>query len=190
MFRPSRDSILFVKIANGIEDALHIDNSDDFDLIFLDLWLPTGLPTENFIKVQEKFPGKPVIIYTAENSLHWHRTMFRLGAKGFINKNAEKLLIEDTIRQVKKGETVYSYVMTQYLSKRIIDGYRKPGYGLTKDQQEVVHLFLEGLPAKEIAKKMGRNTSTIDKHLKNVRRRFDVSSNVDLIKTILKINNG
>jgi DNA-binding NarL/FixJ family response regulator len=186
-FRPSRDEIQITRTANSIEEALASDGPDSFDVILLDLWLPSGEPTENYRRIEERFPRKPIVIYTAELSLHWQRKMYKLGAKGFINKKADKVLIESTLERVIKGETVYSSLISEYQTKRVIEGYRNPKYGLTKDQEDIVHLFIEGLPAKEIASKLGRDLSTINKSLKNIRSIFEVSNNIDLIKTILKL---
>jgi two-component system response regulator NreC len=187
-FRPSRDEVTITKTANSVEEALKIDDTETFDVILLDLWLPAGNPTENFQRIENRFPGKPIVIYTAELSLHWHRKMYKLGARGFINKKAEKSLIENTLERVIKGETVYSAVAAEYQTKRIIEGYKNPKYGLTKDQEEIIHLFIEGLPAKEIASKLGRDLSTINKSIKNIRAIFEVSNNIDLIKTILNLD--
>jgi DNA-binding NarL/FixJ family response regulator len=185
-FRPSRDTIIVNKTANSIDKALLIDH-DSFDVVLLDLWLPSGEPEDNFKKITAKFPGKPVVIYSGEMSVHWHRKMYKLGAKAFINKNADKSLIEDTLKRVIKGETVYSSGMQEYLSKRVIEGYRNPKFGLTTEQEEIIQYFLEGLSAKDIAGKLKKDLSTIHKQLKNIRDIFEVSSDANLMKAILNL---
>jgi DNA-binding NarL/FixJ family response regulator len=113
--------------------------------------------------------------------------MYKLGAKAFINKNADKSLIEDTLKRVIKGETVYSSGMQEYLSKRVIEGYRNPKFGLTTEQEEIIQYFLEGLSAKDIAGKLKKDLSTIHKQLKNIRDIFEVSSDANLMKAILNL---
>jgi DNA-binding NarL/FixJ family response regulator len=186
-FRPSRDIVIISKTANTLEEALLIDQGS-FDVILLDLWLPSGEPEDNFKKINLKFPGKPVVIYSGEMSVHWHRIMYKLGAKGFINKNAEKSLIENTIERVIKGETVYSLIINEYQSKRTLDGYRNPKFGLTKEQEEIIKLLTEGLSANEIAGKLHRDISVVNKQLKKIRRIFEVPTNANLVKTILNLD--
>ncbi len=76
-FRPSRDTVIITKTSNNIEEALLIEDPESFDVILLDLWLPSGDPSENFQKITAKFPGKPVVCYTAEVSLYWQRKMYK-----------------------------------------------------------------------------------------------------------------
>ena len=142
---------------------------------------------DNFQLLAKRFPGKPIVIYSAERAIGWQRKMYKLGAKGFLNKDAEKSLIRETLIRVLRGETVYSSAMNDYQSKRIIKGYHDPKYGLTKEQIEVLHMFMEGLPSKEIATDLGKDHSTINKMLSQIRAIFEVSNNVDLIKTLLNL---
>ncbi|HTX87820.1 MAG TPA: response regulator transcription factor, partial [Bacteroidales bacterium] len=185
-FRPSRDEIIITLTANDMKEALSLDPDADFDLILLDLWLPDGDPTDNFHRIEKHFPGKPVIIYTAETSLHWQRKMYKLGARAFINKNADKSTMEKTLMRVSDGETVYSAAMKEYQTKRKVEKYRDPKYGLTREQEKMLHLFIEGMTSKDIARTMDKSISSVNKMLKDLRRIFGVSNNVDLVITVLE----
>jgi DNA-binding NarL/FixJ family response regulator len=187
-FRPSRDPVSIAKTSNTIEEALLIDDPDSFDVILLDLWLPTGDPAKNFLKLKAKFPGKPIVCYTGEDAFYWQSKMYSLGAKGFIHKTADKSFIENTLERVIKGETVYSLLMSGYQTKRTVQGYKSPEFGLTKEQQEIIKLFIDGSDAKDIAGKLGRNISSINKQLKKIRAKFEVSTNVNLLKKILSLD--
>jgi DNA-binding NarL/FixJ family response regulator len=187
-FRPSRDPVQIVLTAASMEEALKTDDPAAFDIILLDLWLPKGEPVENFRLLTQRFQGKPIIIYSAERSIGWHRKMFKAGAKGFINKDAEKSVIKETLERVLRGETVYSAAMNDYQAKRVIRGYHDPKYGLTNEQIEVLQRFMEGMPPKEIAVNLGKDHSTINKILKHIREKFDVSNDVDLVKTVLNLD--
>jgi DNA-binding NarL/FixJ family response regulator len=185
-FRPSRDTINITRTSNDVNEALMVDDSDSFDVIFLDLFLPSGEPTQNYIKIAERYPGKPIVIYSGESSARWQRRMYRLGCKGFLNKNSDKCLIDETLRRVMDGETVYSAGIKEYLTKRSIEGYKDSKYAFTIEQQGIIKLFIEGMSSKEIAPIMGRDRSTINKHLKKIKNKFGVTSDVDLTKILLK----
>jgi DNA-binding NarL/FixJ family response regulator len=187
-FRPSRDPVSIVLTAASIEDALQIKESESFDIILLDLWLPESEPSENFKRVSAKFPGKPIIIYSAERAIRWQRIMYKLGARGFINKDADKSLIKDTLERVIKGETVYSAGMDDYQSKRMIKGYQDPRFGLTDEQKTVLKYFMEGMGPKYIGKEIGRDHSTINKTLSRIRDVFKVDNNIELIKVVLSLD--
>jgi DNA-binding NarL/FixJ family response regulator len=187
-FRPSRDTVIIAKSSNNIEDELHIDDPESFDVILLDLWLPSGEPVENYKKITSKFPGKPIVIYTGETSIHWQRIMFKLGAQGFINKDADKSLIEKTLERVIKGEKVYSHMMIEYQTKLILKGYRNPKFSITEEQDEIITLFMEGLLPIDIANRLHRDVSAVNKQLKKIRRIYDVKTNADLKIMILNLD--
>jgi DNA-binding NarL/FixJ family response regulator len=187
-FRPSRDPVQIVLTSASIEDALQVNDQGTFDIILLDLWLPKGEPVENFRRLTERFPGKPVVIYSAERAIGWQRKMYKAGAKGFINKDAEKSVIKDTLERVLAGETIYSAAMNDYQAKRVIRGYHDPKFGLTNEQIEVLQRFMDGMAPKEIAGDLGKDHSTINKILKHIREKFDVSNDVDLVKTVLNLD--
>ncbi len=186
-FRPSRDPVEISMNAGSVEEAIHID-PESFDLIILDLWLPAGDPVNNFKELERHFPGKPIVIYTAERSLHWQRKMYKAGAHGFLGKDASKAEILSVLTRVGRGETVYTSVMTAYEAKSTIEGFRDEKYGLSDDHKEIIHWFLEGMASKDIALKMGKNRSTIDKALRHIRKVFEVENDVELIKFLLKLD--
>ncbi len=186
-FRSTRDPISIVAAAPDIEQAL-LTHSGIFDVIFLDLWLPQGDPTQNFTKVAAHFPGKPIIIYTGEKSIHWQRKMYKLGAKGFVNKQADRAEIRDVLERVINGETVYTPIMREYHARRDIESYKNPVYGLTPEQQTVASLFIEGLSPKEIGKKIGRDLSSVNRRMRQIRKIFEASNNIDLLKIIFLLD--
>ena len=186
-FRPSRDEINIAITANNIDEALQVDDSNSFDVIFLDLWLPTGKPADNYNLLEHKFPGKPIVIYTSEESNYWQRKMYNLGVKGFINKKEGKALIENTIKRVVQGETVYSTQFSDYMTKRAVSGYKNPNLGLTEDQHDLISSFIDGSDVKDIAQKMHKDISVINKELKKIRNIFGASNNVELVVKILSL---
>jgi DNA-binding NarL/FixJ family response regulator len=186
-FRPSRDEVVVAISSNTLEEALLIEDPSLFDVIMLDLRLPTGEPMENYKLLEKKFPGKPFVIYTSEESIHWQRKMYKLGARGFLHKSAEKPLIESTIKRVIKGETVYSTSMLEYQTKRKIEGYRDPKYNLTKEQIKIINCYLEGKTTQQVADEVGRDISTINKTMVAIRKIFEVETNIELVIKLLNL---
>jgi DNA-binding NarL/FixJ family response regulator len=189
--RPERDQVTIAESASTIEEALLIQ-ANSFDLIFLDLWLP-GIdhdPIANIEKLSKNFPGKPIIMYTGEDGIYWQKKAFALGVKGFLEKNATRPLILETVKRVMLGEVVYTPKMMNFQAKRQITAYKAPQYGLTEDEKLIVNYFLEGMPPKVIAEKIDKNISTVNRHFKTIRgkfKKYKVYNNYDLMITILTL---
>ena len=188
-FRGTRDDIVITDHFRTAEEAIHFGKEDDFDLIMLDLWLHDTEPAKSFGKLKFRFPGKPIVMYTAEKSIHWQNQMFKLGARAYIDKEADKQEIRKILLEVHGGETVYTSAVSGLLKKRDSSGYLNPEYGLTKEHHEVIHWFLQGLSSKLIAEKLKKkNVSSIDTALRKIRLYFDVKNNRELMIFLLKID--
>ena len=187
-FRPSRDEISITGSASTIEEVLSKADPGTFDVIFMDLWLNGGNPLDNFKKLAKKFPDIPILIYTGENSIHWQRKMFKVGAKAYINKQATKSEISQILERVMKGETVYTPNLNEALLKRKIYSYNDPKYGLSEDQKEILKYFMEGNTSRMIAGKMSKNITTIDRSIRDIMGKFGVTNKLELMKAILSLD--
>lgn len=185
MFRPGRDKVEIAATAADLSDALKFEKSDDFDVILLDLWLPAGDPESNISVLMNRFPGKPIVIYTSESSFQWQRKMFKSGASAYLIKTADKTDIKATLERVSAGETVFSYPIQQYNAKKAFLDSEYLSIGLTTDQQQIINLLSEGQSLKQIAGKQGKSVSSIEKALKQLRKKFEAESNVELVKILL-----
>ena len=87
-FRPKRDNIIVAGAAENMSEAIKKMNSECFDLIILDLYLPNHLPVENIRTLKNLFPDKPVIIYSTETASSWKKKMIQEGAAGYVTKNS------------------------------------------------------------------------------------------------------
>jgi two-component system response regulator FimZ (fimbrial Z protein) len=188
-FRPSRGTIRISGSAATVEEALLKANPDTFDVILLDLWLPEADPVDNYKQLSKKFPNKPVLVYTYENSIHWQRKMFKAGVKAFINKQATKGEIQQTLEKVMNGETVYTSYVKDFQSRTTINCYNDPKYNLSKEQKVILTYFIEGLSSRKIAETINKSISSVDRTLRDIREIFLAPNNFELIKILLQLDN-
>lgn len=185
LFRPERDSIKITCFAPDPDDALTKINSDDFDIILLDLWIPDFLPLENIKKLTAKFPGKPVIIYTQDDSPVWRRKMLVAGAKAFLSKSATRDDLKTAIIKVSKGEIWFSGAMAEDDQKKLgilLDGQANM---LTPVQRRMVDMLTHGQNREEIASSLNLHPSAIDKTFSKLRQKFNCTTNYELIRILL-----
>lgn len=79
-----------VYLAEDGRQAVEICESEDIDLILLDLMLPKTSGDEVFAKLQEGHPTIPVIVITASNSVADSVKMMRLGVFDYITKPVQE----------------------------------------------------------------------------------------------------
>jgi CheY-like chemotaxis protein len=85
-----------------------LDQGPLFDVIFLDLELPTtdGLRLLPLLKLKSRLAGVPIIAYTAHtNQMHTAR---KLGFDGFLGKPLDAARFPEQLRRILGGEQVWA----------------------------------------------------------------------------------
>ena len=185
IFRPSRDGIEVVGCSTRMDEALEKADPSKTDLFILDLWLQESDPIQNIKMLHKKFPGKPVVVLTSEESSIWQRRMMEAGAMGYLIKTATKTEIKTAIEQIINGKAVFSIAVETYNDDR---GFTSTSVGLsdslTRHQHDLLRLLVDGFSQKEIADRLKISLFTVEKSLKNLRRKFEVKNLAELIRLV------
>ncbi len=187
LFRPSRDEVEIYSSAATVEEAIQKNDPEAFDIILLDLWLHSTPPLENVKRLKEKFPDKPIVIFTSEGSTLWQRKMFEAGVKAYLLKTAEKSEIKLTLEKVMQGMTVFAGIMEEdFLHKKLGHDIASIKRSLTANQMEIVRLLSNGMTQQKIADIKGTTVSNIEKTLKHIREVCDAKNNTELVRILVE----
>ena len=186
LFRPSRDEIEVVGSSSNMDDAIIHADPDTFDIFMLDLWLPDSHPLQNVKKLKDNFPGKPIMIFTSEESSAWQRKMFEAGVMAYLLKSSSKFEIKSTLEKIMKGQIVFSGLVEPDYEKNLMSVLSGQKYNLTPNQKELVFLLSSGLTQQQIADSKKTSVSTVEKTLKHVREKYAAKNNSELIKILLE----
>jgi DNA-binding NarL/FixJ family response regulator len=185
-FRPSRDGIEIIGSANDVDEAIATAIPTSFDIFLLDLWIPGFQPLQNMRKLRQNYPGKPIVIFTSEDSSIWERKMFEAGAMAYLLKNADKNEIRLTLERVSRGMTVFTGIVEPEHEKAFREGFADPKYILTPNQKEYVVFLSNGLTQSEIAEKKCLSISTVEKTIKGIREKCGARNNAELVKILFE----
>ena len=186
LFRPSRDDIEITGSVTDVEDAIAKADADSFDIFLLDLWIPNAHPLLNVRKLKEKFPQKPIVIFTSEDSSSWQRKMFESGVVAYLLKNAGKTEIKMTLEKVIKGQVVFSGNFDVEDDKKLSSVFSGQTFQLTPNQKELVALLSSGLTQQQIADAKRTSVSTVEKTLKHIREKCGAKNNAELVRNLLE----
>lgn len=169
--------------SNGIE-ALHLMDQLEPDVLLLDINMPGMNGIEVAKAVRVKHPNTEVLVLTIHDNESYVNEMIRVGAKGYLLKDAEPREVVLAIKKVATGDTVYS---TQ-LMERVMERYHhmEMQYGrlqsaaaiqdleLTNRELEILQYICEGLSNKEIAKALFISEKTVKNHITSLLRKLEV----------------
>jgi two-component system nitrate/nitrite response regulator NarL len=155
------------------------------DVLLLDLAMPrvTGLGALKELETAD-VPTKTILL-TAQIERADIITALQLGARGVVLKEAATQLLLKSIHCVMDGqywvgrEGVADLVQTLRQMTADDDG-RKPHFGLTKRELDVVGAIVAGFANKDIALKFSISEDTVKHHLTNIFDKTGVSNRLEL----------
>ena len=155
------------------------------DILLLDLAMPR-VPGLTALKELEE-AGSPTrtIMLTAQIERAEIVTALQLGARGVVLKEAATQLLLKSIRCVMDGqywvgrEGVADLVqmLRQMMSE---DESRRPHFGLTRRELDIVGAIVAGFANKDIARKFSISEDTVKHHLTNIFDKTGVSNRLEL----------
>lgn len=179
--------------ASSGERLLTLLETQEVDVVILDISLPEKSGIEIAEILKNKYPDIKVIIFTAHTTEEFIFESIRSGAKGFLTKESSKPEIVNSIIEVYEGKNFLSGTISNTL---LIDYIEKekdsPGRAsqkiesLTQRELEILKLIVEGNSNKDIADKLFISVRTVETHRTNIMHKLEMNSIIDLVKFAIK----
>ena len=160
------------------------------DIILLDVNMPDIDGYETAKWIYKNFPQVKILalsMFSDENTII---RMLRLGAKGYIMKNAEPEELKEALDSVLKKD----FYLSEYISGKIISGLHKDMDApeapivLSDKEKEFLQLVCSEFTYKDIATKMYVSPRTVDDYRNSLFEKLKVKTRVGLV--LYAIRNG
>ena len=165
------------------EDALlrHLAG-DPPDVLILDYNQPRHFTTETVRKVREEAPAVGLLIITADSEKQRIYDVLQSGVTAFITKECDESEIIEGIEAARTGRKFFCNKVLDYLLEKSFgsDPEDCAPSPLTAREREIVVLTARGMIAKEIAHELDLSTHTVYTHKKNIMKKLNFSSPVQL----------
>ena len=164
--------------ASDGREAIKLVESARPDVVFMDISMPglNGLEaTERIIK---NFPKVRVIILSRHDNEEYYWRALRVGASGYLLKNAVITELKSALQRVAGGEIYLSREISARLRNKIpldqMARARSPVEQLSERQREILQLIAEGKTTKEIALTLELSAKTVEYHRMQLMRRLNI----------------
>ncbi|MDC3413578.1 response regulator transcription factor [Aquibacillus sp. 3ASR75-11] len=177
----ANDLTVVCEAVSGDEALLKLKKCDP-DIVLMDINMPNtdGITVTEIIK--KKYPNIKIVILTMYNHDEYFMSAIRVGADGYLLKDAPSEQVVEAIRQVAKGESVIHPSMTKKLLTFHQQSQEKPkGNQLTEREKEVLMCLVEGLSNKEIAERLFISDKTVKIHVSKVFKKLNVKSRSQVV---------
>lgn len=179
-----------VVVAEAADGASAIEAVAAFspDVAILDISMPTVSGLEAARRIVAECPRTHVLMLTVHRNEEYVMQALRVGALGYVLKDADVAEFGLAIRAVARGELY----LTAAVSRQVVDDYveRVTGSaspsGLTPRQRDVLRLIASGASSKQAAAALGLSTKTIEAHRAQIMERLDIHDLPGLVRYALR----
>jgi DNA-binding NarL/FixJ family response regulator len=169
--------------------ALRMVGETTPDVVLMDIKMPGMDGIEATRQIKQRFPKVKVLALSAYDSDDYVLEMLKVGASGYMLKDADHTVIMSGIAAVHEGKGR----IHPRLAARVFEAFAElsggnaPGHhndlydGLTDREIEVLRLLATGATNRQIANRLWISERTVDNHVQNVYRKINVSDRIQAI---------
>ena len=143
------------------------------DILLADYKLPGGDTFAVTEALKKSFPRLKVIVLTGIQSSVELRRLAQSNIDGLLLKQGDTRALDEAITTVCRGKRYISPLVTPHLEKIEAE--------LTAREFQVLNMIVMGMARKEIAEQLGIGVESIKSHRKNIMKKLQVNSTVELI---------
>jgi two-component system response regulator NreC len=178
----SEPGLAVVGECGDVEGALEAVRELGPDVLVLDLHMPGEPSLAAIPRLRELHPETRVIVLTAQRDPSFAAEALRLGAAGYLPKEAAEGQLLEAIRVAVDGGT---YLEPQLGARLAAIAVRKPRE-LSPRELEVLRLIARGHTNREIAERLFLSVRTVESHRARLQRKLELSRRSELVEYALE----
>lgn len=187
------DMRVVVEAANGVQ-AVNYYDIEKPDVVLMDINMPQKNGLQALETIKTEHPDAKIIMLTIHQEREYLFQSLRLGAGGYILKDADGSVLTEAIRKVYEGE---SYIQPTMAKELVMEFKRftlseasvkeKSGF-LSNRELDVLKLIAKGKINKDIAKELYISEKTVKNHVTNIFKKLNVKDRTQAAVYALKNN--
>jgi len=154
------------------------------DLVLLDINMPIKNGLDTLLEIKNEFPELLVVMLTVSDDDKDLFKAIQAGANGYLLKDLNSDEFFRMLQGLERGEAALNRKMVT----RVMDGFQKLASqnsespeGLTQREIEVLHLMVDGLANKKIAKNLFISENTVKYHIRNILQKLGVQNRTEAV---------
>lgn len=166
--------------SDGVE-ALGMVQTCAPQVVLMDLRMPRGEGIEAIRKVRKGWPQVQVVALSVYEEDEWISRALEAGAIGYVVKTTSRQILVEAIRKACAGEPVLwagdiGRLLVKYARGEAGGPHGGEMGALSAREREVLRLIVDGLPNREIARRLYISPRTVKAHVFQILRKMGVSS--------------
>jgi len=188
VLRTSNDCVVVGEASDGIE-AIERAMELRPDIAVVDISMPRLSGIEVTRRIATQLPHTRVLVLTMHEEEEYVLHMIRAGAAGYMVKQAATSELLSAVRTIASGGVHFGAHAARALAMQLQHPQALSGdpYGsLSPREREVLHLVVDGLSTKEIARKLEITVKTAENHRCRILEKLDVRNSAELVRYAMR----
>lgn len=157
--------------------------SNDVDLLLLDLHMPGSSDLFGFLHIQKTFPDLPIAVVSGTEDVSLISKIVGLGAMGFIPKTASASEIKDAVTNMLEGDVWVPETLRQQIQDvdETFSALAENVASLTPSQYKVLCYMRDGLLNKQIGYNLDVAEATVKAHVTAIFRKLGINNRTQAV---------
>jgi DNA-binding NarL/FixJ family response regulator len=183
--------------AAAIDDALKIAEKEKPHLVIMEIHFGNENGMELITQLKSKHPETVILVMSTHDERYYSERILRLGAQGYIMKNAPINIVKEAINTVMRGKVYLSETERERIfeimtseSTRGMKDWARSLRKLSDRELQVFSLIGKGYGTIEIASKFNLSTKTIDTHKEHIKLKLHCNTSQELRQLAIEWSNN
>lgn len=173
--------------ATSAPEGLAQVRADDWDLVVLDISLPSRSGLEVLKEIRALKPGMPILVMTMYAEDQYALRSFRAGASGYITKGSTAQDLVQAVQKVTAGGRYVSPALAEHLATQLVTDTGKPLHESLSDRElQVLRMLASGMSVKEIAYDLNLSEKTISTYRTRVLEKMNMRTAAQLMRYAIR----
>lgn len=173
--------------AGDAKEAVDLLGDRTWQLALVDINLPGRGGLELLRDLKQRLPDLPVLVVSAFTEDEFALRALKLGAAGYVSKQAASDLLAGAVRKVLAGGRYVSPAVAEKLAEAAAGGASlTPHENLSLRELQVFQMIARGRSIKEIAADLDLSEKTIATYRQRISGKLGLGSNVELTRYALR----
>ena len=172
--------------AESGEKAYQLFNELKPDVMVMDLSMPGMGGLEAIRRILMRHERAKILVLSMHEDLSFANQALKLGAKGYLIKNALADDLVKSIEIISKGEVFLSDEIAKKMAMQSISGDGDPIHELSAREFEIFRLLAEGFEIDAIAETLNISSKTVSNYQTMIKQKLNINTPVELIRYAIK----
>ena len=172
--------------AESGEKAYQLFNELKPDVMVMDLSMPGMGGLEAIRRILMRHERAKILVLSMHEDLSFANQALKLGAKGYLIKNALADDLVKSIEMISKGEVFLSDEIAKKMAMQSISGDGDPIHELSAREFEIFRLLAEGFEIDAIAETLNISSKTVSNYRTMIKQKLNINTPVELIRYAIK----